>query len=411
MKNDNTKGLKRKDKKGRVLRTGESQQPDGRYRYSYTVSGKQKSVYSWKLEETDRLPAGKRQCMALRTLEKEAQEKINAGIFANKITAKELVENYLIIHDVNLKKNTKQSHQFAFDNMQKDLVFCNQKIVDIQIIDVKNFFLRLAEYGVSYNSILIVKSIVFPAFRIAFEDRLIAMNPCSFKFSDLMNKKSKKKQALTKEQMEEYLDFVKNSKKLQKYWAPLYILFHTGMRISEFCGLTLKDVNYRDKTIRVNKQLLIDRTGTLYVETTKSESGNRLLPMTDDVAECFKMLSKEVMLRKQQILVDGVSGFFSYSIREKGGKAIHPMCGENWDGRCTVIWNNFIKKYPDTEIPRVTPHVCRHTYCSHMAATGMPPKVLQTIMGHSDISTTMDVYAHVHTDEVKAAVDKVVKLA
>lgn len=80
MKNDNTKGLKRKDKKGRILRTGESQQPDGRYRYSYTVSGKQKSVYSWRLEETDRLPAGKRQCVALRTQEKEIQEKIRLGI-------------------------------------------------------------------------------------------------------------------------------------------------------------------------------------------------------------------------------------------------------------------------------------------------------------------------------------------
>ena len=73
MKNDNIKNVKRKDKKGRVLRIGETQQADGRYRYSYTVNGKQKSCYSWKLEKTDRLPARKRECVSLREQELEIQ--------------------------------------------------------------------------------------------------------------------------------------------------------------------------------------------------------------------------------------------------------------------------------------------------------------------------------------------------
>ena len=77
MTNNNTKGLKRKDKNGRILRLGESQQSDGRYRFSYMLDGKQKSFYSWKLEKTDRLPAGKRDCISLREKEKEIQQKLD----------------------------------------------------------------------------------------------------------------------------------------------------------------------------------------------------------------------------------------------------------------------------------------------------------------------------------------------
>lgn len=165
MKNDNTKSIKRKDKKGRILRTGESQEANGRYRYSYTVNGKQKSVYSWKLEETDRLPAGKRACKSLRTQEKEIQEQINFGVAASRMTALQLVENYLKIHDRNLKRTTVLSHEYALKNMKLDSVFCNQKIVEIKIIDVKNFFIRLTEAGVKYSNIRIVKNIVFPAFQ------------------------------------------------------------------------------------------------------------------------------------------------------------------------------------------------------------------------------------------------------
>lgn len=411
MKNDNTKGLKRKDKKGRILRTGETQDSNGRYRYSYTINGEQKSTYSWKLEETDRLPAGKRPCVALRTQEAEIQKLINARVAANKMTALELVQDYLKTHDVGLKRSTKLSHKYALQNMQKDPKFCNQKIVEIRIGDVKKFFLRLAETGMTYGNILILKSVVFPAFQEAFEDELIVSNPCSFRFSRLMRQKNRKKEALTKEQMNEYLDFVKKSKKYPDYWEPLYIMFHTGMRVSEFCGLTIRDVDFQNNEIHINKQLRADENGILYVETPKTECGNRILPMTGDVAACLKVLVAEARKRKIQLMVDGVSGFLLYTKKESGtnpSRAIHPLCGDNWTSRCKVVWKDFVKANPDTKIPHVSPHVCRHTYCSQMAAAGMPPKVLQTLMGHADISTTMDVYAHLSTEDVKDAIARIV---
>lgn len=123
---------------------------------------------------------------------------------------------------------------------------------------------------------------------------------------------------MTKSRMEEYLNFIKNSKKYPDYWAPLYILFHTGIRISEFCGLTIKDVDFQNKTISINKQLRADKNGVTYIETPKSDSDNRIIPMTDDVAECFKTLATEARKRKYQTLIDGVGGFFCYTKKQFG---------------------------------------------------------------------------------------------
>ena len=105
MKNDS---IKRRDSKGRILRNGESQAPDGRYRYSYYVNGKQKNLYSWKLELHDKLPAGKRQCKSLREQEKELQLQQFQGIRQENMTVMELTERYIKIRDVSLKKQPRQ---------------------------------------------------------------------------------------------------------------------------------------------------------------------------------------------------------------------------------------------------------------------------------------------------------------
>lgn len=57
-------------------------------------------------------------------------------------------------------------------------------------------------------------------------------------------------------------------------------------------------------------------------------------------------------------------------------------------------------------MPEITPHVCRHTYCSNMAKSGMNPKTLQYLMGHADIGTTLNVYTHVNFEDAKEEIEK-----
>lgn len=89
--------VKRRDKKGRILHDRESQSSDGRYRYTYYENGKQKALYSWKLEKTDKLPAGKRECKALREQIAELQwaKERNIAFRGNGVTVLELVERYI----------------------------------------------------------------------------------------------------------------------------------------------------------------------------------------------------------------------------------------------------------------------------------------------------------------------------
>lgn len=403
MKNNNTTSVKRKDKKGRVLRTGETQQPDGRYRYSYTVNGKQKSFYSWRLEKTDRLPAGKRECVALREQEREIQKLINANIALDGITVEEMVSNYLQVHDLNMRRSTRQVHEIAFNLMLRDQIFCGRKITEVQVTDVKNFFLGLNKKGVTYSNLRIVKNILFPSFRSAYEERLVLIDPTRFNFSEMFKGIKKETPSLTVEEMNKYLEFIKNDENLSHRYEAVYILFHTGLRISEFCGLTLQDIDFRKKTITVERQLNVDAKGNMYIERPKTEKGNRVLPLTEDVAECFQVLRRRVMQRRNQPSVEGVSGFFSTALKNDG-RAAH---AEDWRSHFRAINDKFAVTFPDYQMPRVSPHVCRHTYCSHMAAAGVPPKVLQYLMGHSDISTTLGIYTHVHVEEVQEVVENV----
>ena len=90
----------------------------------------------------------------------------------------------------------------------------------------------------------------------------------------------------------------------------------------------------------------------------------------------------------------GYSGFLFY---DDNGM---PLVAMHWQHR----FNHMVGRYNDIyrmQLPNITPHVCRHTYCSNMAKSGMNPKTLQYLMGHSDISVTMNVYTHIGFDDAE----------
>ena len=93
-------------------------------------------------------------------------------------------------------------------------------------------------------------------------------------------------------------------------------------------------------------------------------------------------------------MVDGHTGFL---FRDRDGM---PLVAMHWEHR----FNHMVHRYNEiyrVQIPNITPRVCRHTYCSNMARAGMNPKTLQHLMGHSDISVTMNTYTHLGLDDAK----------
>ena len=176
--------------------------------------------------------------------------------------------------------------------------------------------------------------------------------------------------------------------------ADITILFKTGLRISEFVGLTLSDVDLKKRTIDVNHQLQRKRDGTKVIESTKTNAGTRILPMTDDVHDCLKKIIENRKAPKVEPIIDGYSGFLYF---DQDGK---PMVAMHWEHYFKHICQKYNKIYR-VQMPNVTPHVCRHTYCSNMAKSGMNPKTLQYLMGHSDIGVTLNTYTHLGLEDAR----------
>lgn len=389
------RGKTRRDSKRRVLRPGESIRVDGKYQYKYHIDGKPHFVYSWKLEPTDKLPPGKKPCLSLRELEKQVNSDLDRllNITDGNMTVCELVDRYL-----RTKTGVRQSTRTGYATVQRVLAkepFGQKKIRSIKTSDAKLFLIKLQqEDGKSYSSIHNIRGVLRPAFQMAVDDDILVKNPFGFQLAGVVVNDSVTREAISREQMRKFLKFVHDDVVYCKYYEVVYILFHTGMRISEFCGLTLKDIDLEGRTVNIDHQLQRTCDMRYVIEETKTDAGKRKLPITEDVAMMFRAIIEDRKPPKMEKVIDGHTGFLFY---DDNGM---PLVAMHWQHR----FNHMVGRYNDiyrVQMPNITPHVCRHTYCSNMAKSGMNPKTLQYLMGHSDISVTMNVYTHISFDDAE----------
>lgn len=105
---------------------------------------------------------------------------------------------------------------------------------------------------------------------------------------------------IIKDQMRKFLKFIHDDVVYCKYYEVVFILFHTGMRISEFCGLTIKDLDMEKRIIDINKQCQRTKMD-IHIETTKTNVGTRKIPMTDDVYEAFKAILEDIVMHDEPL--------------------------------------------------------------------------------------------------------------
>ena len=176
------------------------------------------------------------------------------------------------------------------------------------------------------------------------------------------------REAIKKDEMRKFLKFVHDDVVYCKYYEVVYILFHTGMRISEFCGLTLKDIDLENKTVNIDHQLQRTSSMEYVIESTKTNAGTRVLPITDEVADMFRAIIEDRPKYKMEKIVGGYTGFL---FLDKKGM---PLVAMHWEHRFKSMVGRYNEIYK-VQMPKITPHVCRHTYCSNMAKSGMNPNV------------------------------------
>lgn len=407
----------RLDSKGRKLKTGESiEKGTGRYKYTYRdENNNRKVVYSWTLTANDKVPAGKNQRSGESLREKEAkiQKDLVEGINSSggNMSLYDLMELYIKIRWKDVKATTQSGYRTQLNFMKKNS-FGQRKIKDITESDAVLWFDELHEkHGKNYSSLQTLRGILRPAYTMAKKNRWVRDNAFDFPLLKKRYGGSRTREALSRKDMKRFLDFVRYDKHFSKYFDGMYILFSTGLRISEFCGLTIDDLDFENHTIRVNKQLLrgmVNDTNTYYIEdTTKTTAGERFVPMSDDVEECFRrVISNRPVFKKEPVIKTldkklSVSGFLWFDKNKNVEVAQH------WENHFRWALAKHNRIYKD-ELSDVTPHVARHTFCSNMASAGMSPKMLQYIMGHSEIGVTLNIYTHVQAEDTTDTYRKII---
>lgn len=392
---------KRRDKKNRILHNGESQRKDGRYVYKYTDSfGKPQFIYAWKLVPTDKTPNGKRDDKSLREKEQEILKDISDGIdtIGKKISVCQLYAKKNNQRP-NVKDNTIKGRNRLMKLLEEDKIgACS--IENVKMSDAKEWVIRMKEKGMSYQTIKNDKRSLYSAFEMAIQDDYIRKNPFEFKIDDVIENDTKQNIPLTPTQEESLYSFIENDKICSKYYDDIILIRETGLRISEFCGLIDTNLDFENRLINIDHQLLKNSERGYYIDDTKTDSGTRKVPMSDKAYEIFKRIIDNRKSTKT-IVIDGYSGFLF--INRNG----NPRTNIEYDG----IFNRIVKKYNkchEEKLPKkMTPHTLRHTFCTNWANDGINPHTLQYIMGHKNITMTLSYYTHPTYMSAKAEMERI----
>lgn len=365
---------KRKDTKGRALRDGETQRSDGRYCYRYIgLDGKRKYIYSRDLNE-------------LREKERKINKDLDDGIYSNSITLNQAYERYMAVK-TDIRNGTRHKYNLEYNRWIRDTWLGNMQIYNIKKSDILLFYKEKSK-KLSNGTIRCLHKYIHPTLEMAVEDDLIRKNPANNCVKDY--RESEPREALNKEDTVKMLEYAEIYDYGKEYLLAVKIMLGTGLRVGETVGLTWEDLDLKNKTIRVNKQFTLIAGGgkhEYHISKPKTSKSIRNVPMSKDVYDMIKKHREQTYFKsiKYGISIDGYSGFVFHT---RTGLPILP-------NRINDYLAKLIRSYNETHednLPTVSCHTMRHTFCTRMAELGINPTSLQYIMGHSSYKTTADVY-------------------
>ena len=393
---------KRRDSSRIVLQTGEYQRPNGTYQYSWTDdAGKRHFLYSKSLDD-------------LREKEKRISKDKVDGI---KCEARNMVVNDVFDRWKDLKRglkdNTLCNYIYMYNTFVKDS-FGYSRLPDLKKSDVKKFYNTLIESrGLKPNTLDNVHTVLHQVLEMAVDDDYIRSNPANGVMREIKQSygiKIEKRRALTIPEQKLFLDYLSQNNS-NSHWFPIFaFLLGTGLRVGEATGLRWCDVDLAEGFVDVNHTLVYYahslpgyKQGSYYaINTPKTEASVRQVPLIDFAREALEQvkLYQEGMEMTCNVEIDGYTDFvflnrygsvYNEASLNKALKRIIRDCNTE----------EFEKSdNPPVLLPNFSCHHLRHTFTTRMVEAGVNIKVIQDALGHSDISTTMNIYADV-TKELK----------
>lgn len=391
---------RRKDSKNRVLKKGETERKKGGYQYRWkSVSGKRHYIYSNNLDD-------------LREREKKIQRDLDDGIRAdlNSLTLNDMYEIWINLKK-GLKRTTLNNYKYMYNHFVRETLG-KRKLKDLRITDIRRFYNNLVDNeGLKVNSLDTIQLVIHQVLDLAYEDDLVRKNVSDNGLRELKRLRGEKgttRKALTIDQQNAFLEFLKSNSKYSHWYPTFAVMLGTGLRVGELTGLRWEDIDFKSNQVRVTHTLIFyeksksERTG-FGINTPKTKAGYRSIPMIKTVREALEM-QKKYLIDHHIESVDIIDGYQDFIFLNRFGhvqsqgplnkalKRIIRDCNFETLESSLPIYSRLL--------PKFSCHTLRHTFTTRLVESDINIKVIQEVLGHSDIQTTLNIYADV-TKEMK----------
>lgn len=371
---------------GRSLPRGISQRENGLYMARYMHGGKTYTLYNRSLSQ-------------LKKELTDLKSSLEHGVYIaeDKTKLNDWFDTWMSTYcEPTKKKATSDSYKAIWAAQIKDTSLGSTRLCDLRAEQIQEFLNGLAEdYTSKY--ILMIKVVLSLSIMAAYRLQKIPRPIMDF-VKEPKGIDNETRAALTKAEQETFKEYIKGSYLETFFLCALY----TGMRSGELRGLQWGDIDSKKGFITVQRTLHEEKGGTFRIDIPKTEAGIRTIPIVPQLAEVLKTQQAFYNNVKGNILHMGSNTDYVFTVGNN-----YPVTVQRMRRELQRIVDNIHadgKEFPDSLVL----HELRHTFCSNCAMAGMAPKVLQKIMGHSNISVTLDTYTHV-AEENKA--DEMQKIA
>ena len=390
---------KRKDNKGRVLRTGEYYDAkNNRYMFRKMVDGERVTFTADDLA-------------SLRKQENELLHMIDKGMRikskASKITMNEYFDHWLKMYaKTGRKATTITNYTSYYSTYIQNSAVGKKAMTKISKADCQIIFNKMMDDGLKHTTMANLKSCLNCIFECAIDDDIIVKNPV--KNIRLPQTEKKKREAVPQSQISLFMDYVRESYRFSFAYPVFLVLFNTGLRIGELISLTWDDVDFQKDTISVRKTLnryrKKDYGFTKAISTPKSQSSIRTVAMNPLIKSTLLRLKLQSPIETPEL------PFVDESGKVRGTVTGFVFLNANGNVWSEPTFNDLLKRIieaynKEAEIQgkellkNFCPHQSRHTYTSAAYEAGLDMKAVSQMLGHASDSVTLTVYTHLSQEK------------
>ena len=383
------------DSKGNQLFKGERERKDGRYEFRYTnYKGEKKSIYTHRLQR-----------LRIEEAKIAFLERIKIINNLEELTLNDMYEMW-IVTKCDLKENTLIGYQSTYDSYVRNNLG-KYNLEKIKKIDVKTYYRNMMlDKSLSIETISRIQNILYQIFQHAVDSDIIMKNPADKAMNDLRRNHPKRlnvRKGIYEKQADAFTDFMVSSEEFIRWYPIFYIMIHTGMRLGEALSLRWCDVNFEKGYVDVNHNIsYYKREGEVkaryHASTgTKTIAGNRKIPFGRKVEKAF-MMEKEYQVKNGISCIQEIDGYNDFVFLNRFGKVYDPSVLNKTLTRIVEKYNMLHEDKQEEVLPHLSCHSLRHTYAIILCERDVNIKVMQKLLGHKDISTTMDIYTQIRQE-------------